>query len=67
MEILINDKPYTVNEHTSLSLALELIDIKNQSGIAVAVNNRVIPKAHWPGHTLSPNDKILVIRVAQGG
>ena len=36
-------------------------------GIAVAVNNSVIPKRKWESFQLHANDAIVVIQATQGG
>ncbi|QQT26247.1 sulfur carrier protein ThiS [Sphingobacterium spiritivorum] len=38
-----------------------------QTGIAVAINDQVIPKDQWTGHTILSNDNILIFTAAQGG
>ena len=38
-----------------------------REGIAVAVNETVVPKAQWDSFELQPNDKVLVIKATQGG
>ncbi|MBX7240434.1 MAG: sulfur carrier protein ThiS [Bacteroidia bacterium] len=37
------------------------------SGIAVAVNQRVIPRSKWNEYTLQENDMITIISATQGG
>jgi sulfur carrier protein len=39
----------------------------NARGIAVALNGAVVPRAAWPLTTLSPGDRVEVVRVLQGG
>ncbi len=56
-----------MNENSSLVKALEQNGINSQKGIAVAVNNAVIPKAEWQNKILNENDKITIIRATQGG
>jgi sulfur carrier protein len=36
-------------------------------GVAVAINQSVIPKSDWPSRRLSPNDHITLITATQGG
>ncbi|MDF2517077.1 MAG: thiamine biosynthesis protein ThiS [Sphingobacterium sp.] len=36
-------------------------------GVAVAVNNQVIPKDDWPNTSLRASDQILLITATQGG
>jgi len=38
-----------------------------QKGIAVAINNRVIPKTEWENARISDKDNILIIKATQGG
>lgn len=52
---------------TPLQLVLEEDGFLLKRGIAVAVNNQVVPKSAWPSFELKENDKILVIQASQGG
>ncbi|MBP4140795.1 sulfur carrier protein ThiS [Flavobacterium sp. P4023] len=48
----------------------DLLDIENsqkQNGIAVAINNIVIPKSNWNSHIIQETDEILIISATQGG
>lgn len=37
------------------------------NGIALAVNETVIPKNEWEKFQLQDNDKVLIIKATQGG
>jgi sulfur carrier protein len=37
------------------------------SGIAVAVNNRMVPRAEWNSYVLNEGDNILIIKAVCGG
>ncbi len=37
------------------------------TGIAIAVNNQVIPRSQWEAFLLAEGDKITIIRATQGG
>jgi len=50
-----------------LAQLLEKESIAEKTGIAVAVNNQVVPKTAWANFELKDNDKILVIKASQGG
>ena len=65
--IFINNQSYSLKKDSSLFTALEQNGIQNQKGIAVAVNNSVIPKSEWQNKILNENDKITIIRATQGG
>ena len=67
MEIVVNNQPHQISENTSVQLILDDLIGEKQKGIAVAVNEAVIPKAQWETHLLKPNDKLLVIKATQGG
>jgi len=67
MNILINNKAFTLPEKTSLSGALKHAGINSFQGIAVAVNNHIIPKTNWDNHTINENNSLTIIRATQGG
>lgn len=65
--VFINNKNCVLGADATLTLALEQNGITSQKGIAVAVNNTVIPKTEWVTKTLNENDKITIIKATQGG
>ena len=67
MSIVYNGTAQEVEEAIPLHLHLTNEGLADQSGIAVAVNETVIPKKDWPNQILQPQDKILVIKATQGG
>jgi sulfur carrier protein len=67
MEVIINHKTQQLQEKASLLHLLETQGLSEKKGIAVAVNNKVIPRAGWPSHTLNPNDSVTIIKATQGG
>ena len=66
MDITINGKPTIIEESITLS---ELIALKSviQEGIAVALNDIVIPKSQWETVQIKSGDKILIITATAGG
>jgi sulfur carrier protein len=66
-EVYINQKPLVVRENATLGYVLESSGIHAAKGIAVAVNNIIIPKAKWSTSILLENDKITIIKATQGG
>jgi sulfur carrier protein len=67
MEITLNDKNHKITENTSLyDLVFAQLGEK-QKGIAVAVNDTVVPKSEWEHHMIKSNDQILIIKATQGG
>ncbi|MCD0468426.1 sulfur carrier protein ThiS [Flavobacterium sp. JAS] len=68
MELKINQKSKKFNAVTLSVQALLDLEIPNkQNGIAVAVNNTVIPKPNWNQHFVQETDEILIISATQGG
>ena len=65
--VFLNNKSFLLDINSSLNTALEKNGIQNQKGIAVAVNNVVVPKVEWQTKILNENDKITIIRATQGG
>lgn len=67
MEITLNDKTHSVSGNTSLyDVVFSQLGDK-QKGVAVAVNDSVIPKSNWEAHIIQSNDNILIIKATQGG
>jgi sulfur carrier protein len=67
MDIIINNQPHQVQENTSVQIILNDLIGEKQKGIAVAVNEAVVPKTQWETYVLQPNDQLLVIKATQGG
>lgn len=67
MEIFINNQQYSVSENTSLQTLVTAQLGDRQKGVAVAVNDTVIPKSSWENYVVQSNDIILIIKATQGG
>ena len=65
MKVLINNKEVEPAAVTLLQLTEEL-SLPAQ-GIAVAVNNRMIPRTEWTDYVLSAGISIVIIKAACGG
>ena len=64
MTIYVNNKALQTSAADVAALALE---IGLPAMAAVAVNNRVVPRAEWGAQKLCEGDKLTVIRVTCGG
>ena len=40
---------------------------RDERGVAVALNESVVPRSAWPRTALRPGDRVEVLRAAQGG
>ena len=67
VQITINRESFMLPETGTLADVLPLLEIHQSGGIAIAVNDNVIPKGEWGGYRLQANDKVFVIRATQGG
>jgi sulfur carrier protein len=67
MDIFINNEKTEVDQGQTLRILLTDLKIVNPKGIAIAINNNVIPKAVWDNHSLQEQDRISIIRATQGG
>jgi sulfur carrier protein len=67
MNVSINNKAIVLGLNSHLFTVLELLELKNTKGIALAVNNQVVPKSDWESFVLSENDKVTLIKATQGG
>lgn len=68
MELIINHTRKTFDvlpENLEALLAIELPG--KRKGIAVALNNRIIPLSAWAETLLNHNDSVLIITATQGG
>lgn len=68
MELTINHttKNFEVlPENLEALIAMELPERKK--GIAVALNNRIVPQSFWAETILNDKDSILIITATQGG
>jgi len=67
MTILVNALPETIDQPCRVSDLLRKINLTYKQGIAVALNNEVIPRKDWELQELKENDKITIIKATQGG
>jgi sulfur carrier protein len=67
MEVHVNNKLYAVQPGITIAALLQFIQLSAQKGIAVAVNNQVIPRGAWDDQSLSAADNITIIHATQGG
>jgi sulfur carrier protein len=66
-EVSINQKNFQLREDGCLADVLPLLQIGEADGIAIAVNEAVVPRAGWASYLLQEGDRVFVIRATQGG
>lgn len=66
MKISVNEKEIEIDESASIPMLLEKTN-SPQQGVAVAINDTVIPRSEWDEFRISESDTVLIIKAAQGG
>jgi len=67
MRILINEEPKDINSGKTVQELLHTLGYETADGIALAINDAVIPRDQWENRTLQPNEQITLIQATQGG
>ena len=68
LTISVNGRGKTMPRGATITDTLRFVRIDpSRSGIAVAVNDRVVRRAEWGGRVLADGDRIDVIQATQGG
>lgn len=67
MNIYVNNKLQEVPGQANIIAMLEVLNITSQKGIAIAINNNVVPGAEWQTYVLQDDDKVTLIKATQGG
>ncbi|WP_255353657.1 sulfur carrier protein ThiS [Pedobacter sp. R20-19] len=67
MEITVNQQHYQVTEACSMQDLITIVLNTPATGIAVAVNQTIIPKTSWEKQLLHPGDQVIIIKATQGG
>ncbi|SBS37194.1 Sulfur carrier protein ThiS [Marinomonas spartinae] len=65
MKIMLNDAPYEFAGETLEDLVIKLD--KSQQGIAIALNQQVIPKSLWCSTTLDEQSLVFIFESIAGG
>ena len=64
--VLVNDQPRTTASRFLADFLAEL-GYPKTSAVAVAVQDEVVPRAEWETFQLHPQQRITILRAAQGG
>ncbi|UCH84625.1 MAG: sulfur carrier protein ThiS [Candidatus Latescibacterota bacterium] len=68
MDLIINGEKKDAGNVATLEDLMKRLGYTTESkGLAVAVNDTVIPKSQWKSTTLNAGDSIEVIHAVQGG
>jgi sulfur carrier protein len=67
MLITINNTEFSLEENSTLQDALQELPLSGTKGIALALNEEIIPKSEWQKVIVSAGDKIIIIGAVAGG
>lgn len=67
MLLSVNNQLLTLPQDPNLADLTLHLGIASQSGMAIAVNQQIIPKSAWPDYALHENDQVTIIHATQGG
>jgi len=67
MKIKINEHRREVPDNTNLLDLFNSMELVNQEGVAVAINNEITARSEWNKRQIKENDQILIIKATNGG
>lgn len=67
MEIIIDKQVQYIQDNCTVQQLIESLFPLPPKGLAVAINECVVPKSEWDICILQSNDKLLLIKATQGG
>ena len=66
MVINLNNNSINISKETSLQQILKEYHISSK-GIAVAINNQIVPRNNWSNTFFNEQDQLTIITATQGG
>lgn len=67
MKVKVNNKDKIVPVDCNLTMLAEILGIKKEESVAIAIGTEVIEKSNWDTTILKDFDKITIIRATCGG
>jgi sulfur carrier protein len=64
--VVVNGEPRELHQGTTVADVVSQLD-RGPQGIAVAVNEEVVPRTRWPATTLHERDRVEVLTASAGG
>ena len=66
MKIIVNNKEVDLIQGNTIADLARQLELPLQ-GVAIALHNRMIPRAQWEEQVLHPGDSLVIIKAACGG
>lgn len=67
MTVYVNDERLEVTGPATIESLLEVRNLNGAGGIAVAVDNQVVPRGRWSRFELEEGARVVIITATQGG
>jgi sulfur carrier protein len=64
--IVLNGEPRELQPGTTVADVVALLG-RGPQGLAIAVNEELVPRTRWPATTLQERDRVEVLTAAAGG
>lgn len=66
--VTVNGDRQALPPSARLADLLRTLDVTPETkGVAVAVNDELVPRGQWESHRLKPGDRVELVRAVQGG
>jgi len=66
IHVRVNDAPRAFAGPLTLHEALQQIGVAERKGVAVAINDNVVPRREWSARSLNEGERLLIIQATQG-
>jgi sulfur carrier protein len=66
MNVSVNGDAAVLDDGVTVAVLVDRLGCGTK-GVAVAVNEAVVPRSTWSTHTLREDDRVEILRAAQGG
>jgi len=66
LKVVVNNKEIEISEESNVNDLISEMNMPNR-GIAVAINNEVVPKDNWSTIKLEKEMRVTLIKATQGG
>lgn len=67
MVVFVNDAPRALLSNATVKTLMDDLSMATRTGIALAINDVVVPRLDWHHHSLHDQDRVVVLTASQGG
>lgn len=67
MKVNVNNVEVEVADNATILEIPQLLGLSSLAGLAIAVNESIVPRSQWVDYKLQSTDRIILIRATQGG